>query len=712
MRRSRGLRDATPGRSQGVRALTPPSPIRADLAHARQARSRAGLRLILLAALGLMLATVLVGLSVWKLAFFDLPTLPDKAALWSLNQPPGITFLDRDGQVIATRGSRRGRTIGLADMPAYVPQAFLAAEDRRFYSHPGVDVIGVLRAAGANLGRRRVVQGGSTITQQIARNIFLSPDQTLRRKLQEAVLAWRIEQVMSKAEILDLYLNRIYFGEGAYGIEAAAQTYFGVSAKNLTLAQAAVLAALPKAPTRLDPTNDLQAALARSRVVLAQMRDAGWISAAQARAAASAPPTLVAEKPEEEDFGYILDLAGQRARLLADHRAPDLIVRLTVDRKLQAVGSAVVRDGVAEGRGLGATQAALVALTPDGAVRVLVGGRSYRASPYDRATQALRQPGSAFKPLVYATALESGVTPQDVRQDQPIHVADWSPENYGGGYSGAVTVADALARSINTIAVRLAREVGPDKVAALARRFGLASIPLHPSLPIALGAYEVDLLDLTSAYQVFQNDGRRVEPYLISSVTNAHGDLLYRHPDSLQPQIYDPQKAGSMTRMMEGVLTRGTGTRAAFGRPAAGKTGTSQNWRDAWFVGFTPDWAAGVWVGDDHGRPMAKVVGGDLPAEMWRRFMIAAHEGLAVRDFANLPEAGPGKPGTGAADEASPGTDGQAVVAAATPDGGQPSDPPPSGAAPADARLAERPSDFYAGLAQDLGRDAAGQPPQ
>ncbi len=670
------------------------------------------MRLVLLSALSLALAALLVGVSVWKLAFSDLPTLPDKAALWSLNQPPGITFLDRDGQVIATRGSRRGQVVSLAAMPAYVPQAFLAAEDRRFYSHPGVDVIGVLRAAWTDLGRRRVVQGGSTITQQVARNIFLSPDQTLRRKLEEAVLAWRIEQVMTKAEILDLYLNRIYFGEGAYGVEAAARTYFGVSATKLTLAQAAVLAALPKAPTRLDPTNDLQAALGRSRRVLVEMRDAGWITSAQVSAAAAAPPTLVPTKPEEEDFGYVLDLASQRARSLANNRAPDLIVHLTVDRRLQAAGSAVVRDGVAEGRRLGATQGALAALTPNGAVRALVGGRSYRDSPYDRATQAQRQPGSAFKPLVYATALECGVSPEDVRLDQPIHVAGWSPENYGGGYSGAVTISEALARSINTISVRLAREVGPDKVAALARRFGLAMIPTHPSLPIALGAYEVDLLDLTSAYQVFQNQGRRVEPYLISSVTNAHGDLLYRHPEPLNPPIYDPRQAGLMIRMMEGVISHGTGTRAAFGRPAAGKTGTSQNWRDAWFVGFTPDWAAGVWVGDDHGRPMAKVVGGDLPAEMWRKFMIIAHDGLPVRDFVNLPEAAPGKPGTGPGDEVAAAPDGPAIVAASTPDDAQPPDPTPApGPAPADPRAVGRPSDFYAGLARDLGRDADGQSP-
>jgi penicillin-binding protein 1A len=280
-----------------------------------------------------------------------------------------------------------------------------------------------------------------------------------------------------------------------------------------------------------------------------------------------------------------------------------------------------------------------------------------------------------------------------------------------------VTVADALARSINTISVRLAREVGPDKVAALAQRFGLAMIPQHPALPIALGAYEVDLLDLTSAYQVFQNNGRRLEPYLISSVTNAHGDLLYRHPDGVGAQVYDPRRAGLMTHMMEGVISHGTGTRAAFGRPAAGKTGTSQNWRDAWFVGFTPDWAAGVWVGDDHGRAMAKVVGGDLPAEMWRKFMMIAHDGLAVRDFPTLPDADPAKPGAGAAEAVVASGDDRAIADASRPDDSEPPGAPPSPAATEpdpsrpDPRGLGRPSDFYAGLAQDLGRDAAGQAP-
>ncbi len=665
--------------------------------------------LIALLAGALLLAGV-CGVWIWKLAFQDLPTIPDRAALWSLNRPPGITFQDEEGRVIAIRGSRNGQAVALSQLPAYLPNAFLAAEDRRFYSHHGVDLTGMARALRADLDARHVVQGGSTITQQVVRNIFLSPDQTLKRKVQEAVLAWRIERVMSKTDILELYLNRIYFGAGAYGVDAAARVYFGKPAARLSLSEAAVLAALPKAPSRLDPANDLDEALDRSKLILGEMRQDGWITAAAQANAVARPPVLAPEKPVEGDFGYVLDLAASRARDLAQNRAPDLVVRLTVDPRLQSVAAQVVRDGVAEGRRLGATQGALVALAPDGAIRALVGGRDHRASAFDRATQALRQPGSAFKPFVYAAALEAGVKPSDMRVDAPVRYGGWSPANYGGGYSGSVTVADALARSINTVAVRLAHQVGASKVAELAERFGLSMIPAKPDLSVALGAYEVDLLDLTSAYQVFQQDGRRVEPYLISVITNAHGDVLYRHPDAPPPQVFDPQKNRLMVSMMQGVIAHGTGRKADIGRPAAGKTGTSQNWRDAWFVGFTPDWITGVWVGDDRGRPMAKVAGGELPAELWRRFMLAAEQGAPMASFpAPEPEA-KSLPVQTQAQAAPPARidetdepDAPTEDAAAQDDRQDPSDdgrtPPPP-----DNRRS-----FYSGLAEDFGRDA-GEP--
>ena len=691
--------------------------IRADLDHERARKRDARGRGLLAGLLALLLALGLVSLWVWRLAFADLPAMPDRSALWSLNRPPGVTFLDRTGAVIAVRGPREGQMLKLGDLPPYVPRAFLAAEDRRFYSHHGVDWLGVARAARADFGARRVVQGGSTITQQVARNIFLTPEQTLRRKLQEAALAWRIEGVMGKDEILELYLNRIYFGEGAYGIEAAAQTYFGKSARRLSLHEAALLAALPKAPTRLDPTNDLDSALSRAHLALGRMQRAGWITQGQERAALASPLALQPEKPGEGDFGYVLDLAAARARLLAGDKAPDLIVRLTVDSRLQAAAADTVRQGVAEGRRLGANQAALVALSPDGAIRALVGGVDYRQSPYDRATQAMRQPGSAFKPFVYAAALEAGVRPQDVRTDSPVHYAGWSPENYGGGYSGAVTVADALARSINTVAVRLGHEVGPARIAELAHRFGLSMIPPHPALPIALGAYEVDLLDLVSGYQVFQNDGRRLDPFLIEAIANAHGDVLYRHAEGAASQVYDAGRSREMVQMMQGVVARGTGKRAALDRPAAGKTGTSQDWRDAWFVGFTPDWIAGVWVGNDRAEPMAKVAGGDLPSEMWRRFMIVAHQGLPSRDFAaSQPGEDAPPPSTSMAAEQRTGPE----IPAADAETRDEAQPPPDEAPQArrDERSDEAAPDnqrrtgFYSGLADDFGHAAQGEDPQ
>ena len=632
-------------------------------------------------------------------------------------EPPARSHLARTGTgtVIAVRGSRNGQATALSQMPAYLPNAFLAAEDRRFYSHHGLDLTGIARALRADVGARHVVQGGSTITQQVVRNIFLSPDQTLKRKVQEAILAWRIERVMSKTDILELYLNRIYFGDGAYGVDAAAKAYFGKPASRVSLAEAAVLASLPKAPSRLDPANEMDDAIERSKIILGEMRQDGWISAAAQAQAVAHPPGLAPEKPAEGDFGYVLDLAASRARELAQNRAPDLVVRLTVDPHLQSVAAQVVRDGVAEGRKLGATQAALVALAPDGAIRALVGGRDHRMSAFDRATQAMRQPGSAFKPFVYAAALEAGVRPSDMRVDAPVRYGGWSPVNYGGRFSGSVTVADALARSINTVAVRLAHQVGAPKVAELAQRFGLSMIPAKPDLSVALGAYEVDLLDLTSAYQVFQQDGRRVEPYLISTITNAHGDVLYQHPDAPPPQVFDPQKNRLMVSMMQGVIAHGTGKKADIGRPAAGKTGTSQNWRDAWFVGFTPDWIAGVWVGDDRSRPMAKVAGGELPSELWRRFMLAAEQGLPVTGF----------PPPAAETPPSP-MEAQAAPAARIDETDEPDAPPADaptlasrrdgadGGADADPGPVDSRRGFYAGLADDFGRDAGqdAPPPQ
>lgn len=617
---------------------------RADLRRPR----RRGWRVARDVALGLFAALAFawaVGGYVYLAYLRELPKIPDNARLYSVNAMPGITFLDRHGQTLAVRGPRHGRKVLLTGLPAYVPRAFLAVEDHRFYEHGAVDWIGVARAARANFEAGDVVQGGSTLTQQLARTLFLKPDRSLRRKVQEALLAVELEKRLSKDEVLELYLNRIFFGANAYGVDAAATTYFGKPAGALTLPEAALLAALPKAPSRLSPARDLPAALARSRVVLRRMAEEGWITTAQLREALAKPPTLVAASETSEDFGWVLDLAQAQALRLADGRAPDLIVRTSVDPQLQITAALIVRRALAgDGRRAGARQAAIVALSPDGGVRAMVGGADHRFSAFNRAVQAQRQPGSAFKAFVFAAAIEAGVRPLDIRSDSPVRLGPWAPRNYGGGYRGPVTVEDALVRSINTVSVRLAREVGVGRVANLARRFGIRSLPEETHASLALGAYEVNLLELTSAYQVFQRQGLRAQPFLIEDIVSSSGEVIYRRPYTAPPKVYDPFAAQQMTAMLRGVIGRGTGRAAAFGRPAAGKTGTSQRHRDAWFIGFTPDWAAGVWVGNDDNTPMNRLKGGDLPAVIWRRFMTAAHRGLPPRDFPWSIQRGPTEP--------------------------------------------------------------------
>ena len=586
---------------------------------------------------------VVVGLGLWATISINrfmegIPQIPAVSAMMAVNQAPGMVFEDRTGRVLATRGPKHGFPISLTDLPPYVPQAFLAAEDRRFYHHGPIDLRGMARATFVNWRAHHTVQGGSTLTQQLAKTLFLTPNQTLKRKLQEAVIAQRMERQMTKDEVLEVYLNRIFFGDNAYGIDAAAQTYFGEPAKSLTISEAALLAALPKAPTRLALTNDMDAAVARSRLVLHNMRAEGWITPEQEQTALANPPKLAPEAAGEGDYGYVLDAAAAEAVKIAGGQAPDLVVRMSIDPAMQTAGQAIVRQTIAaEGKTAGVKQGAMVLLAPDGGIRVLVGGVSHHLSAFNRATQAQRQPGSSFKPFVYAAALEQGVKPNDIRIDSPVRFGLWAPTNYEPGFRGSVTVAEALAHSINTIAARLANEVGSFKLGEIAHRFGLKSIPSNPNLSVALGTYEVNLLELTSGYQVFQQGGQRIEPYLIEQISTTRGDVLYSHVASAGAPVYDVAHAGDMVRMMEGVITHGTATRAGFGRPAAGKTGTTQNWRDAWFVGFTPDWVCGVWIGNDDNTPMNKITGGNIPAQIWRQMMITAHQSMPVRDFTWMP---------------------------------------------------------------------------
>ncbi len=583
---------------------------------------------------GLWAAIAVVGVVVWVGAH-----LPPIQSLEVPKRPPTIQIAALDGSVLAVRGEMAGDNVALKSLPRYLPQAFIAIEDRRFYSHYGIDPLGIARAAVANVLHRGVSQGGSTLTQQLAKNLFLTQERTLQRKLQEVELAFWLEHKYSKNEILELYLNRVYFGSGAYGVDAAAQRYFGKPAKAVTLAEAAMLAGLVRSPSRLAPNRNPEGAASRARVVLGAMADAGFITAAQAKAAI-ANPSYAMRPPSAGTVNYVADWIGEVLDDLVGQVEQNIVVETTIDPKLQGEAEAAIIDELAAKSGkFNVSQGALVAMTPEGAVRAMVGGRNYAESQFNRAVTAKRQPGSAFKPFVYLTAIEQGLTPDTIRQDAPINIKGWKPENYTHEYFGAVTLTQALSMSLNTVAVRLGMEVGPQSVVRTAHRLGIAS-KLDANASIALGTSEVSLLELTGAYAAFANGGRGVSPYVITRIRNAGGKVLYARREAARAQVIDPRSVAMMNTMMAETLRSGTARKADIpGWPAAGKTGTSQDFRDAWFVGYTARLVTGVWLGNDDNSPTKKATGGGLPVEVWTRVMRAAHQGVAV---AGLPGAGRG----------------------------------------------------------------------
>ena len=612
---------------------------RADIAvHQDRARKRAAVVLgagIGAAAGGAFLALLGLGHAL----FGDMPRVNSLEEVWTVNRAASLEIVDAAGQTLALRGPRYGRRVPVDALPAHVLQAFLAVEDARFFEHGGVDLWAVLRAVSENVLAGRTVQGGSTITQQLVKNVYLSPEQTLKRKIQEMVLAWQLDRKLTKSQILEVYLNRIFFGQNAYGISAASWRFFSKRPQDLTLAEAAMLAGLPKAPGRLAQDITGRAAVERRAVVLQRMVAAGFITPGAASAAmAEAVRPVVTPTPSEGELAYAIDMAVQEIGRLSTPVAPDRVVRLTIDSRLQALAVAAVQDIIGSGSA-GAEQAALIAMDRQGRVLALVGGRAYAQSQFNRATQARRQPGSTFKPFVYAAALESGMTPDTVRVDRPVRFGSWRPRNFGGGYSGAMSLNAALTRSINTIAVQLASEVGVERLALTARRLGIDS-PLPPNLTIALGSGEVTLMDLTRAYGTLANDGVRIDPFLIEQIDTTRGTVAFRRQTRPPVQVYEPLRARQMTAMLADVVAYGTGRRAqlAGGREAAGKTGTSQNFRDAWFIGYTADIICGVWVGNDASRPMSGITGGTLPATIWARFMNAAHAGLPLSPLPTLAE--------------------------------------------------------------------------
>jgi penicillin-binding protein 1A len=591
-----------------------------------QARKRADHPWRRAALRSLLMACALVAVVLGGGFLYFVSRLPDPVLLTLDDRPPNLTILAADGTVLADRGLRRGY-VTLDRLPPYLPRAVIATEDRRFYNHLGVDPIGLVRAGFRNLAAGSVVQGGSTITQQLAKNLFLSPDRTMARKLEEVMYAIWLERRFTKDEILELYLNRVYFGGGTYGVEAAARRYFGRSARSVTLTQAALLAGLLKAPSRYAPTRNVELASARIDVVLDNMVDAGYLTAAEAHAAAEQPLRL-RSFGDETGYPYAVDWVAETLPDLAGNTEGDLIVETTIDAGLQRTAQATLRQKVDdEGKDLDVSEGAVVVMDTTGGIKALIGGRSYRSSPFDRAVKALRQPGSAFKPFVYLTALESGYTPDSVADDEPVDVDGWSPKNHNGTYRGAVTLRDSFAQSINTVAVKLADDVGRPEVVRTARRLGIHT-ELHDRPSLALGTAEVTPLELVTAYVPFANGGEAVTPHIITRVRNSDGKLLYEFKGANLGRVVDESYVAEMNDMMNATLVSGTGRQAALAdQVAGGKTGTSQNSRDAWFVGYTAHYVCGVWVGNDDGSKMRNVTGGTLPAHVWHDIMVYAHQG-------------------------------------------------------------------------------------
>jgi len=539
-----------------------------------------------------------------------------------------------DGTVIVSLGPSYGDWLPYDRIPSKMVDAMVAVEDRRFYMHPGIDPIGIARSTWVRIERGHWAQGGSTITQQIARNIFLTNTRTFGRKFREMILAMAMERKFSKRQILELYLNRVYFGGGAYGIDAASRKFFGHPGDRLTLSEAAIIAGLVKAPSRYSPTADAEAAISRAQVVIDVMREAGKISAAEA-AAADPSEVKLAPEPKQNSVRYFTDWALAQLDTLVDETIEPIDVWTTLDLRMQRAADAAIKANAPPG-----TQGALVALDRDGAVRAMVGGKDYVSSIYNRATQSVRQPGSAFKLFVYLAALESGLKPDDPVVDEPISIDGWSPRNSSGRFSGQIDVRTAFAFSINTVAAKLGAQVGFASVADMARRFGITTpVNTHPSM--VLGTSDVRLIDMTRAFAAVARKGIAVVPYGILKVTTAKGELLYENQVDDSRVLVAPWVAAETTDLLQTAVNTGTGRAAQIGRPVAGKTGTTSSNKDGWFLGFSSGITTGVWMGRDDARPVAGLQGGRAPAQAFADFMRVAVAKRPIEPFeteVTLPE--------------------------------------------------------------------------
>jgi penicillin-binding protein 1A len=531
-----------------------------------------------------------------------------------------------DGTVIQSLGPSFGRWLTVRQLPEEMKGAMIAVEDRRFYMHPGVDPIGIVRSAWVRLQRGYWAQGGSTITQQLARNVYLNNNREFGRKAREWILALAMETKFSKEQILELYLNKVYFGGGAYGVDAASRKFFDHGAENLSLAEAAIIAGLVKAPSRYSPTADAKAALSRATVVVEVMQDAGMITASEAASVQPAQVKLAAEPPQDS-VRYFTDWALPQLDGLIDETEKPIDVWTTLDLKMQRAATAAIAANAPRG-----AQGALVSIDRDGAVKAMVGGTDYVSSNYNRAVTAVRQPGSAWKLFVYLAALESGFRPEDKVVDEPIEIDGWSPRNSGGNYAGEITVRTAFAYSKNTIAAKIGNEVGTSTIANMARRFGITT-PVNTQPSMVLGTSDVRVIDMTRAFAAVAAKGRSVTPYGISKVTNIDGEILYKAKPASSVQLVEGWVAGGMTDLMQTAVATGTGRAANIGRPVAGKTGTTSSNKDGWFLGFSSGLTTGVWMGRDDARAVGGLEGGRAPAQAWAAFMRVAVAGRPVENF-------------------------------------------------------------------------------
>ncbi|MEL6476395.1 MAG: transglycosylase domain-containing protein [Pseudomonadota bacterium] len=568
--------------------------------------------------------------------------LPSPDRLFDGRGTGSVTMLDRDGNVFAWRGEQYGGEVMADDVSPHLIHAVIAAEDKRYWQHIGLDPRGIARAMWENYKAGRLVQGGSTLTQQVAKNVFLTAERSLERKLKEVPMALALELKYTKEEILSIYLNRVYLGAGTYGFEAASRRYFGKSARGLNPAEAAMLAGLLRAPSRYAPTAGLERSQGRASVIIRLMQEQGYLTEQQTYQALATPAKL-SQAAAARVGGAFADWVMETApAYLAKDTTEDVTIATTFDPRAQRMAEEAVADVFARKVKKGSrAQAAVVVMDPSGAVRAVVGGHDDAAGQFNRATHARRQTGSAFKPIVYAAAMEAGMSPRDVMRDAPLTIKGWSPKNYGGGYAGPVSLTDALARSINTVAVRLSEQVGQDKVRALAGEMGVVS-DLAPGPAIALGTSEATLMEMTGVYATIADRGRHKAPYGLREITlRGDGSPLLSQPQTPGVAVLSQDSAGLLAHMMQQVVAEGTGKRARIdGWQVAGKTGTTQAARDAWFIGYTSAYVVGVWMGNDDNTPLTGVTGGGLPAEIWHEVMKRLVEGRAPEPiFSQEPKA-------------------------------------------------------------------------